>query len=435
MVASIAAGVEAAVKRVAGTVLPGGNVGKPGGKILPDGEAEAPATEDGAKDGTTAESEDRAAPPLLPATLTELTAALVAPPMPPTMVPASTAAGSAAAAPRGEATIIAARLPQPRMPLPSAVAPAPSPAAATPPAALDTASIALAPIAVIAAEVLKVAPGQRPVTISPTPSAHAQPLAVSAPREAQPPGTPTLPPFAGVAGAPSRGTETPVLPAVSTEIASGPSEPAPEAPRPALAAAVQDAAFPSSQVPAPVLQSSPVPAPIDSPGPSRPAEAPQDFATLVGRLSEAREAASPHLVRTALNHAQFGPVSLEFRHEDRGLSVTMTSASPGFNGSVQAALAASLAGSLAGGAQNGSSGDPPRDSGQPAGQHQPATSGNAASGGGADPRQQASGADRGGAGERQGAGGQQGSSRERQAHHHRSSRPEPRDGDRSGIYA
>jgi hypothetical protein len=38
-------------------------------------------------------------------------------------------------------------------------------------------------------------------------------------------------------------------------------------------------------------------------------------------------------------------------------------------------------------------------------------------------------------GERQGAGGQQGSSRERQAHHHRSSRPEPRDGDRSGIYA
>ncbi|KPH64459.1 hypothetical protein ADT71_11295 [Novosphingobium sp. ST904] len=67
------------------------------------------------------------------------------------------------------------------------------------------------------------------------------------------------------------------------------------------------------------------------------AAGPQDFAALVGRLAQAREAADPQRVRAALSHAQFGAVSLEFRHEDRGLSVTMASTSAGFTGSVQAA--------------------------------------------------------------------------------------------------
>lgn len=74
------------------------------------------------------------------------------------------------------------------------------------------------------------------------------------------------------------------------------------------------------------------------------AEAPQDFATLVARLAEAREAADPQLVRTALNHAEFGRISLQFRHEDNGLSVTLANSDPSFAGAVQAAASASLTG-------------------------------------------------------------------------------------------
>lgn len=82
------------------------------------------------------------------------------------------------------------------------------------------------------------------------------------------------------------------------------------------------------------------------------AEAPQDFATLVGKLSEAREAASPHLVRTAVTHTEFGAVSLQFRPEGGGLSVTMANADPAFASAVHAGLAASFAGADATG--NGS---------------------------------------------------------------------------------
>lgn len=79
--------------------------------------------------------------------------------------------------------------------------------------------------------------------------------------------------------------------------------------------------------------------------PSAPmAEKAQDFETLVSRLSEAREAASPHLVRTAIAHAEFGRISLQFRHEDNGLSVTMANGDPAFAGAVQAAAQASGAG-------------------------------------------------------------------------------------------
>lgn len=78
------------------------------------------------------------------------------------------------------------------------------------------------------------------------------------------------------------------------------------------------------------------------------ADGPQDFATLVSRLAEAREAADPQLVRTSLAHGEFGRVSLQFRHEDAGMAVTMASADPDFTRSVQAAAAASLAGGNAG---------------------------------------------------------------------------------------
>lgn len=78
------------------------------------------------------------------------------------------------------------------------------------------------------------------------------------------------------------------------------------------------------------------------------AESPQDFATLVDRLNEAREAAGPQLVRTAVTHAQFGRISLQFRHEDNGLAVTMANSDPSFTSAVHAAANASLAGNANG---------------------------------------------------------------------------------------
>ena len=110
------------------------------------------------------------------------------------------------------------------------------------------------------------------------------------------------------------------------------------------------------------------------------AEQPHDFATLVNRLSEAREAASPQVVRTALQHAEFGRISLQFRHDDASLSVTMANADPAFTSAVQGAVAATLAGNAAG------NGDQPQgDRQQPqqpqtASQQQSATSGNGGQG-------------------------------------------------------
>lgn len=105
------------------------------------------------------------------------------------------------------------------------------------------------------------------------------------------------------------------------------TEPAP------IAAAVQ-----------PLSDTASAPAPVSTSSASAAVEGPQDFSTLVSRLAEAREAANPHVVRTAINHAEFGQISLQFRHEDNGLSVTMANADPGFAGAVQAAASASFAG-------------------------------------------------------------------------------------------
>lgn len=100
------------------------------------------------------------------------------------------------------------------------------------------------------------------------------------------------------------------------------------------------------------------------------AESPQDFATLVGKLSEAREAASPHLVRTAVTHTEFGAVSLQFRPEGGGLSVTMANVDPAFAGAVHAGLAASFAGGDSAGT---GSGDTARNDARQAWQQQPSS--------------------------------------------------------------
>jgi hypothetical protein len=102
-----------------------------------------------------------------------------------------------------------------------------------------------------------------------------------------------------------------------------------------------DVPMPSAAA-APSGSSAPAPAPV---------ETPHDFDTLVSRLAEAREAASPNVVRTAMAHGEFGRVSMQLDHSDGGLSVTLASRDPEFTGAVQAAAAAMASNASAGGDQ------------------------------------------------------------------------------------
>lgn len=75
-------------------------------------------------------------------------------------------------------------------------------------------------------------------------------------------------------------------------------------------------------------------------GPVTAKAAPQriDVATLVDTIARVRDEAAPAApVAVALTHAEFGKVSLRFRHEDDGLSVAMSSADPAFAPAVAAA--------------------------------------------------------------------------------------------------
>ncbi len=67
-----------------------------------------------------------------------------------------------------------------------------------------------------------------------------------------------------------------------------------------------------------------------------------DMADLVDRLVEARQAArmsGPQSVVASVAHSSFGRVTLDFKQDDKGLSVAMTSNDPGFAPAAQAALA------------------------------------------------------------------------------------------------
>ena len=55
---------------------------------------------------------------------------------------------------------------------------------------------------------------------------------------------------------------------------------------------------------------------------------PLDFAALVDRLVAAREAVQPPGALLTVAHAEFGPVELRFRHDERGLAVSLASAAP-----------------------------------------------------------------------------------------------------------
>jgi hypothetical protein len=90
-----------------------------------------------------------------------------------------------------------------------------------------------------------------------------------------------------------------------------------------------------------------------------------DFATLVDRLVEARDAAMPQAVRAAVHHADFGQISLNFQADDARLSVSMSSADPDFAPAVQAAAAMHSGHSADSGSGNGQQ----RQDGQQAQQH------------------------------------------------------------------
>ncbi len=70
-----------------------------------------------------------------------------------------------------------------------------------------------------------------------------------------------------------------------------------------------------------------------------------DFATLVDTLARAREDASPHTVNVSVSHTEFGRVLLRFEaDEERGMTVAMSSADPGFARAVSATTEARSAG-------------------------------------------------------------------------------------------
>jgi hypothetical protein len=121
-----------------------------------------------------------------------------------------------------------------------------------------------------------------------------------------------------------------------------------EAAKPAGSAA-GDAA-PAAARDSPAVTAQPMVIPADAPtlAPDiAPATAPatasvqsgHDFAALVDRLVDARDAAAPQTVHAALSHSEFGKVSLRFDQDAKGLSVAMSSADPGFAGAVQASAA------------------------------------------------------------------------------------------------
>ncbi|KPF90053.1 hypothetical protein IP81_15900 [Novosphingobium sp. AAP83] len=102
-----------------------------------------------------------------------------------------------------------------------------------------------------------------------------------------------------------------------------------------------EAALPElpEEMASPVIARATEPAPAQDTAPAGRAEPRAervDFATLVETLNRAREEASPGTVRVSLSHADFGRVSMRFEQDDKGLSVAMSSADPGFARAVTA---------------------------------------------------------------------------------------------------
>lgn len=151
-----------------------------------------------------------------------------------------------------------------------------------------------------------------------------------------------------------RQAETVAGPATSQTTSRPPADPAPSNERSEgnaslpLASAQPAVSMAQPQglavTPAPILQGAPVA--LDGPAQAVPGA---QVAALVDAVARAREGATPGAVAATLAHGTFGRVSLEFRQNDDGLSVTMASSDPGF---APAALAATRTDAGAGAGTN-----------------------------------------------------------------------------------
>jgi hypothetical protein len=209
----------------------------------------------------------------------------------------------------------------------------------------------------IAAQVARIVDGQdsaRPAT-RPQPAgvqvtavgvAFELPAAATAQPAAQTPAAvaPAQPATIPVAALLPRGeAQQPALPeaAISARRAAAASADLPTAPAtvelPAEGMALRtDMAASPAIAPAQALPAAGAPA---APAPA----APHDFAALVDRLIEARDAAmasqSPQVVHSTLRHADFGQVSIRFETAGDGLSASLSSPDPDFARAVQASAA------------------------------------------------------------------------------------------------
>lgn len=152
----------------------------------------------------------------------------------------------------------------------------------------------------------------------------------------------------------------PARPLPAARVASEKSD-APSAPVPTLAADVADDSETSAPIEtaddliATVQPRSAEPSPRTDTTPTGRTEIrPEriDFATLVETLNRAREEAEPTTFRVAVAHADFGRVSMRFDQDDKGMTVAMSSADPGFARAVSATNEA---------ASTNASADTPRD--------------------------------------------------------------------------
>ncbi|MGB7407800.1 MAG: hypothetical protein WA908_04790 [Pontixanthobacter sp.] len=92
------------------------------------------------------------------------------------------------------------------------------------------------------------------------------------------------------------------------------------------------------------LQPSPLPGNVTAPSPStsQPSDQPRDFAALMDRLVQAREAtnsSSAGTAKIALPHAEFGGVTMRFDTSGGNLAVGVSSNDPSFSPTIRAALA------------------------------------------------------------------------------------------------
>ena len=101
-----------------------------------------------------------------------------------------------------------------------------------------------------------------------------------------------------------------------------------------------DAPLPDMAAPAPLTVAEVQQPQTPVTAPAAPPVEPRDFTALLDRLVAAREAMRGDQTRVtmALPHAEFGQVRLDFRQDERGLSVSIASTDPAFARAASAAL-------------------------------------------------------------------------------------------------